>query len=347
MMNLGIRPASLEQDQEQLVKILERNIPGNQDGHFEWRHQANPAGPGWSWVIYERGKDAIVAMASVFPRRAYLTGKPVLCGQVGEFVVDAPYRSLGPAVMLQRATFEPVNSRCLDFCYDCPPHDQGMSTFVRLGMAANTEVGRYAFPLRSDEFLGKRLGGGFWTKPLIYGTNVVLGMRPRKPGLAGLEISEFQGNFDEEFSRLDKKMSTSGMIRASRSAEDLNWRYRKNPSLKFRVLVARKAGELMGFLSYILFGERASIVDVFGERLPEVGVTLLEAVIDKCRRENLTCLEGYCSGASDLKFIFERIGFRLRERAARVVAYARPDDPLGGLLHSDVRWCFTQVEIML
>lgn len=347
MKNLGIRPASLEQDQEQLVKILERNIPGNQDGHFEWRHQANPAGPGWSWVIYERGSDAIVAMASLFPRRAYLAGKSVLCGQVGEFVVDAPYRSLGPAVMLQRATFEPVNTRALDFCYDCPPHDQGMSTFLRLGMEANTEVGRYALPLRSDEFLGKRLGNGVWTKPLIYGVNAVLSMRAPKQGMSGLEINEFHGVFDNEFSRLDTAISTSGMIRASRSAEDLNWRYRKNPSLKFHVLVARKAGELVGFVSYILFDERASIVDVFGHHLPDVGVTLLEAVVDNCRKANLTCLEGYCSQASELKSVFERVGFRLRERAARVVAYARPEDPINSLLRSDVRWCFSQVEIML
>src|SRR5271165_1912224 len=97
-------------------------------------------------------------MASLFPRKMYVDGKPMVAGQVMHFVVDASHRSLGPAVLLQRATFDPVNSGALDFCYDCPPHDQGMSTFVRLGMRSNCEVIRYALLLRSDEYLAKRIG---------------------------------------------------------------------------------------------------------------------------------------------------------------------------------------------
>ena len=79
-------------------------------------------------------------------------------GQVGGFAVDASYRSFGPAVLMQRTTFEPVDSGAVTFCYDSPPHDRGMSTFVRLGMRPNCEVTRYALALRSDEFLQKRLG---------------------------------------------------------------------------------------------------------------------------------------------------------------------------------------------
>jgi hypothetical protein len=346
-MNLAIRPASLAHDQQQLIDLLERNISGKQMGHFEWRHQANPAGPGWSWIIYEREKQTAVAMASVFPRNMLLAGKPLLCGQVGEFVVDAPYRSLGPAVLLQRATFEPVNAGKLAFCYDCPPHDKGMSTFMRLGMRANTEVGRYALPLRSEEFLEKRLGDGFWTKPVVSAVNSALRLRIPRRRAHGLEVTKFDQVFDEEFSHLDRRVSSSGVIRASRHAEDLNWRYRKNPNLKFRVLVARRAGELLGFLSYILFGQRASIVDVFGCELADVGIVLLEAFIAACRTENLICLEAYCSEGSELRPLFMKAGFRLRERAARVVAYAKPDDPVGKMLDSNLRWAFSQVEIML
>jgi|HubBroStandDraft_1064217.scaffolds.fasta_scaffold00153_25 hypothetical protein len=345
-MSLAIRAASLTDDQPQLIGILERNIPGRQEGHFEWRHQANPAGPGWSWVACDRN-DAIVAMASVFPRNVWVDGKRLICGQVGEFVVDAPYRSLGPALMLQRATFTPVDSGELAFCYDCPPHDQGMSTFVRLGMSAAAEVIRYALPLTANEFLAKKIGTEVWTKPLVAGANLILSMRRRGANGHGLEISEFNSAFGEEFTQLDAQVPSSGVIRASRSSQDMTWRYQKNPAWKSRVLVARRAGELVGFLTFVTFGERASIVDIFGRPPAEMALPLLHTMIDLCRREKRGCIEGYCSDASELSAFFKQAGLRRRERAARVVAYSKGNEKVRAQLHSGLRWAFSQVEIML
>ncbi len=345
-MSLAIRAASLTDDQPQLIGILERNFPGRQKIHFEWRHQANPAGPGWSWVACDR-TDAIVAMASVFPRNVWVNGKAMICGQVGEFAVDAPYRSLGPAVMMQRATFTPVDSGEVAFCYDCPPHDQGMSTFVRLGMNANTEVTRYALPLKSDEFLTKKIGNGAWTKPIVSAANLIISIQGLRPRARGLEIRRFDGPFDDEFSHLDARVPSSGMIRAIRSADGLNWRYGKNPAWKARVFVARQAGELVGFIAYVLFDKRASIVDLFGLGLEDVGISLLEALIEEGRREDWVCVEGYCSDGSELNALFRRAGFRPRERSARVVAYERPGGPAGTLLNSGLRWAFSQVEVMI
>ena len=338
-MNIAIRPACLRADRQELIALLERNLPGEQTKHFQWRHEDNPSGPGWSWLIYDRSSGVASAMASVYPRQMFIDGKAMLCGQVGEFVVDATHRSLGPAVLLQRATFDPVNSGDITLCYDCPPHDQGMSTFRRLGMRPSCEVFRYAILLRSDEFLEKKLGKRAWNKPLIAATNLLLRMRvPRRP-VKGLEVSRFDERFGEEFSGLDKLVPSSGVIRANRSAEVLNWRYRKNPELKFRVLVARQAGELLGFLAFTVHDDkRVSICDIFGRQLSAAGPALLEAVIGECRRENLNCLQGYCSKNSELRPIFESAGLRQRERAVSVVAYAKPNGPAGLVLNTDTRW---------
>jgi hypothetical protein len=269
----------------------------------------------------------------------YIDGKLVLCGQVGEFVVDVSLRSLGPAVMLQRATFEPVDTGAVALCYDCPPHAQGMSTFVRLGMSPSCEVFRYAILLRSDEFLGKRLGISTWTKPVVGAANLFLGTRTHKRSMTGVEVSRFEGSFSEEFSDLDKLVSSSGVIRASRSSEVLNWRYRTNPELAFRVLIARRAGELLGFLIFAVHDDkRASICDLFGCQLSDAGPALLEAAIVDCGTEKLNCLQGYCSTASELKPLFERAGLRRRERAVSIVAYAKSGEPVSLVLNSTGRW---------
>jgi hypothetical protein len=351
-MNIAVRPASLSEDREELIALLERNLPNSAiKTHFKWHHEDNPAGSGWSWVLYDRQSGALGAMTSVFPRPMYMDGKPVLCGQVGEFVVDKNCRSLGPAVMLQRATFQPVDSGALALCYDCPPHDQGMSTFVRLGMRPSCEVTRYALPLRSDEVLGRRLGKGAWTKPVIAGANLLLSMKHTSRRIQGLEICSLNGEFGDEFTYLDNTVISDGVIRASRSAELLNWRYRKRPDVKTDVLAARQGGELLSFLAFIVYEEtkglkRALIGDLFGRQLSEAGLALLDGMIEMCRRKDVVCLEGYCSETSALKPLFEAAGFRARERAARVVAYAKSGAWNGGILNSKVSWPMGPAEVI-
>src|SRR5579863_769656 len=356
-MSVAIRPLSLVDDRQELLDLLKRNLGGSQERRWEWRHTANPAGPAWSWCVYDQNTKATVGMASLFPRRMLLDGKVMIGGQVGDFVIDATHRSLGPAVLLQRATFQPVDTGKIPFCYDCPPHDAGMSTFLRLGMRPNCEVVRYALLLRGDQFIEKRLGKRVCTKPAVAASNLFLKMRRANRPMPGLEISTFDSRFDDEFSRLDESLSSSGAIRSSRSATVLNWRYRDDPmgndalpngsTGRYRYLVARRAGELVAFVVFFIQTDAiASIVDLFGRDLSDAGTSLLEAVIEVCRRENVNSVHGFCSSESELKPLFERVGFRPRERAVRVVAHAKQTDAASNLLNGGLRWIFGQVEIL-
>ena len=341
-----------------MIDILNRNFGSVQEHRFDWRHSLNPAGESWSWFLYDTSTLATVAMTTLFPRHMRVNGLKTRGGQVGEFAVDSSHRSLGPAVQLQRATFEPVNAGDLLFCYDCPPHDQGMSTFARIGMHANCEIHRYALPLRSDEYLTKRLGHGAWTKPVVTAANLILRTRGLKRPATDPEVSEHTGRFDDEFSHLDQITSIHGTVRASRDATDLNWRYLEDPMAslclpngtagKYRTLVARRAGELKAFLTFYIQSDGiAVLVDLFGLDLPEVGLALIDAATQVCRRELVSCFHGFCSDDSQLKPLLTRMGFSRRERNARVVAYAKHADATFVQPRAPIRWTFSQVEVML
>ncbi len=349
-MSLSVRPASAAHDQKEMLELQDRNLPYLLEDRFGWRHFDNPAGPAWSWFLCENRNSAAVGMASVFPSCMFIDGRKVVCGQVGEFVVDPKYRSLGPALMLQRATFAPVDSGAIAVCYDTPPDDHGMSTFKRLGMQADTEVFRYALPLRSDEFLRKRLGEGPRATLAISGANLLLDVKfasRRKRTMKGLEISVFEGLFDDEFSQLDRSVSSAGMIRACRSAELLNWRYKKMPRCNYMTLVARRAGELVGFLTAINNAGRVGVGEVFGHQIDEVGVALLDVLASLCRKERACLLEGYASEASPTKTVFMKLGFTRRERVARIVSYEKPEGCGKRLLTPSTCWAFTAVETIV
>jgi len=342
-MGLALRQASPSEEENDLIAILERNLTRvKMRSDFRWR-LGNPAGKGWWWVIYERGHQSVHAMTSVFPRPMYIDRKLRMCGQVGNFVVDAAYRSLGPAVMLQRATFQTVDSGALSLCYDCPPHDQGMSTFMRLGLVPSCELIRYALVLRGEEVVQKKLGKSWWTKPLISGVNTFLRTRRASKRFASLEISCHDARFGDEYNHLDKTVSSTGIVRTSRSAELLNWRYRDRPECRTDILVARRQGELIAFLAMSEYDNnghrRVSICDLFGHELEHTGLALLEVAADRCRQSNVVCLEGNCAKESIVESIFKAAGFRARERSAHLVAYAQ-----SGLLNANISWPVGQAE---
>jgi hypothetical protein len=355
-MSFTIRPACLDADREEMLDLMHRNFGFRPAHRFNWSHLDNPAGTSWTWLAYDsngNGSTHAVAMVSVFPRHMRVNGRAVLAGQVGGFAVDPTHRSLGPAVMVQRTTFQPVETGKLAFCYDCPPHDRGMSTFVRLGMKADCEVFRYAFPLRVDDNVQKKLGSGAWTKPIRFAGNVLLRMRRVSGGTEGIEIQRFENLFGDEFDHIDEITPSPNIIRTSRTARDLNYRYRlgqrENEAQgggKVQVLVARRRGEIQAFAIYLIQTNAIAILlDIFGPGLESAGPSLLSAIISDCRQKGLASFHAHCSPESGLEPMFLKVGLSRRERNCRVVGYAKANGSTSSA--ANMQWAFTYAEVRL
>ena len=142
-MTLQVRAVNLDREHDELLGVLERNLPELPHARrFKWLSREGHLGPAWSWLLCDSGSREPVGLASLFRRAIWRGGKVEMCGQVGDFAIDPSHRSLGPAVMLQRATLGPVDAGQLVLCYDCPPNARGMSTFRRLKMEASWRVSR-------------------------------------------------------------------------------------------------------------------------------------------------------------------------------------------------------------
>jgi len=270
-----------------------------------------------------------------------------LCGQVGDFAIDAPHRSLGPALLLQKATFDPVNQGKLEFCYDCPPDDRGMSTFRRLGMEPNCRLQRYARPLRLEHRFAKRFGNSSVISALALMGNLFLFARSAaKSGTNDFEIALHLGPFDEEFTTLDERVGADDSIRSRRSSNDLNWRFREDPLHQYCVLTARRRGELAGFLVAAAQDRDAYVVDLFGDPLDRVGPALLEALAQQERRAKTQSLHALALPGTELARVLRRAGFSEREASARVVAYSKPGTATSEFLARRPQWSFTRMDLL-
>jgi hypothetical protein len=343
--SLTLHPIDPVAHRQELSAVLGRNLTDlDHARRFEWLYLANPAGPARAWFLRE-GAGAAVAVASLFPRWMWLHGQPRLCGQVGDFAVDAGYRSLGPAVLLQRATFQPVDAQELTFCYDCPPHDRGMATFQRLRLTPNCRMVRYARLLKVDRLVRRYVRPPLAAAPLSAAGNTVLrlvGRRGRRP--AGTEVSVLTGRFDDEVSRLDEALGSGHAIRSRRHADDLNWRYRDDPLHEYLVLTARRGGALVAFAVLIQQRDDAYLVDLFGRLDDGVALELVAAAVDRLRRTSVQTLHALVAERSPLTSVLEAGGFRYRSPGASIVAYARDGSDVKSTL-TTADWSLTESDI--
>jgi hypothetical protein len=337
------------EEREAIVSALERNL-GELDHarRFNWLYRDNPAHRAWSWLVRETSSGRVVGMASLFPRFMWVGAKTALCGQVGDFAVDADYRTLGPATLLQRATFGPVDRGLLALCYDCPPDARGMATFRRLGMSPRTRMQRYARLLRVDRQVARRLGGGtpVASAATSLGNAVLRYRRTGRRALEGMELSRHRGRFDEEFSWLDQRGGGGEIVRGRRATEDLNWRYREDPLRRYETIVARRGGELVGFAVFFVSGEDAHVAELCADAPVEVGASLLESVVEALAAEPVQTVQLVLASDHPMTEAARRAGFRFRAPSASVVAYARADSAAQGVLDAGARWLFSHADVM-
>ena len=326
------------------MRILQENLPDLPHARrFQWLYRDNPDGPAWSWFACDGEKGHAIGATSVFPRAVWIDGQPGLCGQVGDFGVAAGYRSLGPAVMMQRATFGPVDEGKLSFCYDCPPHAAGMSTFRRLGMSSTCEVIRYSIPLRVNRYLRRRFGpAGSLLSPA--GNLFCVLSRSLKSRRHDFEIQEHMGPFGEEFTRLDTAVNGGSLLRSRRTAAHLNWRYRADPLRQYRVLTARRGNELRCFLVLSEHAEVATVIDLFGAEFPVAARALLGAAIEFCA-SRCYAVEAFTSKGSHLSGALAEAGFHARSVAAQVVTYSKRGSETARRFHDGPRWMMTAADI--
>jgi hypothetical protein len=346
---LFVRPVNLPEERKRLTELLGRNLPDfGHDARFEWIYDQNPAGRGRAWFVCAGRDDEVIGTASIFPRFVWIDRQLAVSAQVGDFAVDVSHRSLGPALMLQKATLGPVDEGQFAFCYDCPPHDRGMATFQRIGLSPVCRMARLSRLIRAKNAIRKRVPGGSVVRtPLAFAANLWLrttAFTYRGPENTEIEIHE--GAFGEEFSSFDESLAKSEAetVRARRHADDLNWRFRRHPVRSYRVVTARRDGTLAGFAVFRCGRERARLFDILSTS-DEIQLALLHRVAEEARAEGVSSIDLLTVASSRDESLAARAGYVPRGKAERVVVY--PSESARPLLSSAMLWKLRAADIMV
>ena len=315
-----VRSGDLDAERRILIELMSRHLPRRTDGAtFDWLYQKNPHGKASVWVVTAPHADEVIGAAAAFPRRMYVDGRETMSWVLGDFFIHGRYRSLGPALALQRACLAEVDSGAAAFCYDFPSSNM-MAIYSRLRIKPVGQMVRLAKPLRVNRKIRETV-----TIPIVNDAISWLGNLWLKIGDARLRaeqmltISAHEGECGIEFSELSSRIGSRYGVCVQRSAEYLNWRYRNHPSCCYEILTVHLDDVLLAYAVFNQSDEDATLVDLFGVEEPAVINRLIGALIQFLRKRGAVTLSASLIDSHPWIPVFRNLGFKARETCPLVV----------------------------
>jgi hypothetical protein len=328
-------------EKQKIVDFLHENLTKRSDvRRFEWLYVNNPWGKARVWFAFGENGIDLLGVAAAFPRMVKIAGKDSLGWNLGDFVIRRDYRSLGPAVLLQKACLKPVLDGEIPFCYDHPSTSM-VAIYKRLGLLKSSRVIRFVKPITVDRYIRKYLPQGVASRGISTVGNRVLGLQDRrKRTTAKLDIKLHEGRFDDEFTSLSDRCTNSYTVCGKRTADYLNWRYLDNPLQDFEIVTAREHGDLVGYGVLTKNSEDVFLFDIFADQSGPAASLILLFVTDILRQRRASSLSIPVIESSPLTETLKASGFFPRE-SADVVFCTRPSGPLDSVVNRGKNWFLT------
>jgi hypothetical protein len=340
-MPLHIRRADLDSDEPAITGLLRRHLAPTADAfRFRWLYREGVHGQAQAWLACDSGGRA-VGLAVAFPRRMLVHGVERRNWVLGDFCLDEEFRSLGPALRLQRACFELLREPAAGFCYDFPSAAM-MAVYKRIGTQFEGSFERWVLPLKSQRRLEGVVRSKTLARLLSPLADLALAWRGRK-GNRTCQITVHTGPCGAEFDALEEGLRTDVGIHTMRSAEYLNWRYLASWGGAHEILTARLTGRLAGYVVVRKHtGEEASIVDLSCKDDPALVAALLAGAAVHCKQRGGASVNLSAGGNHPWQKVFQQCGF-VRREASPLIVYGAPQ-MVNEALRAPLKWYLMQGE---
>lgn len=314
-MAVRARLASLETDREHLIEFFARWLtPLSTRQRFDWLYRGNPEGDARAWVLCtDRG---MIGACAAFPRRLLVGGETVRGYVLGDFCIQPEYRTLGPALELQRACLAGMTAECAPW-FDFPSTSM-VAVYARLGIGLGEPITRFAKLLRADRKITHFVKSPTVAKGLSAVTNPWLALRDwGRASNNGYAIDFHRRACGEEFTKLAETVSVRYGLCSWRSSDYLNWRYRAHPLQNHRILTARRDGRLSAYAVFTRSNQDANLVDWFGTEDLALSELVL-SLADHLRDKGVATLSAALQPSHPRATLLRDLGFQPRETCPAV-----------------------------
>jgi len=329
-----VTEVSSEQDIAQAVSIWNRNLPdsaGKWLEKYNWFYKSNPYRKGKLWLLKLEGAEKTIGVGGVGYRRFNVNGKSLIGAMGVDFAVEKEYRTLGPALKLQKTIME-SSKKDADFIYGFPA-EQAEAVLKYFKFHKLGEFTRLVKVLKSGDYLERVLKPRFLARTIAVPADLFLRLRSIK------SLRAFGNTFHSDrledlypiYDRLWERVASEGLLMGERTSKFLDWRYFKCPNTRFQIFGLKDdKNALKGPIVYYVKDKRVQVVDLICPRYEkENSVPSLIMNFEKhCFSidANSICISLVGEGRFAQKLI--STGYRKREQCGSVWVYTGEDKHL-------------------
>jgi hypothetical protein len=293
--------------------------PTVDEARYDWLYLQNPDGPAHVWVALDEVNGTVIGSAAAIPRRLYL-GKQVKLGFVFmDFWIHPKYRSVGPAIQLQRSCMEGIKELCPSSVFYDLPSASMLAVYKRFSISPNLCTTRLVKLINVNSKISNVLKVPYLTGLASLVGNGILRMHDflvlRKNSTA---VQPEQGSFGEEYTTLAEKTACDSRVSVAQTAEYLNWRFERHHKLIFERLTARDGNSLLGCIIFSADGGAAEISNIISINSREVIEDLIWSLTKTLRDRGVQTISFQLSPQPHMA-ILRNMGFLRRESTPIIV----------------------------
>jgi hypothetical protein len=304
-------------------------------GRFGWIYENNPSGPPLVFLLRHDESNAIVGAISLFPRSAYLKGKPVPAWICGDLVVDQKHRALGPAMKLLNAGISESKQSGLGILIGFP-NKKSEPVMKRAGFEVLSDLYEMTRVLSTHSYVKRYIQSSALSRTLSFPLDLLLRLRPsnmfqKKIKNYGIEMDDWKSvNIDNIWSRQLNLFSFIG----ERSSRYLEWRFMESPYAEHHVFSvgAKGAREPLGYIVFRRTGHRVQIVDIGFPGDEEALGILLSSFSRYQRSQGADSIALTLAGNPTLIEALRRNGYLVRSKEKKILIYVSTEnEDTGGI----------------
>ena len=293
------------------------------DAKYDWFYSGCPWGEPMLQLLRHERMSEWVGVAAIGPRRMLWHGKEIRAGVLVDLAVASRHRSLGPALMLQRATLNRAMEQ-FDLVYGFP-NPKAMPVVKRVGYSELGQIVRYSRVLRHGPYLQRLM-----FRPVARAAGAVLDaldrMVERVRSTHSRLVGEWRDEVDPRMQELWMRSTPGDGLVSMRDCASVRWRFNQAGFMKTRYLLvgAQSGGAIDAWFACQSENSTLHVRDFWSSDAPRgVSPAAIRALVRAARAQGYAAVSVQHAGSREAVAAWRAARFVERERRP-IIGACRP-----------------------